>query len=235
MRTKCCIGLFVTGLLCHYSFAQSNLPDRGVYVSYVKNIRDSTLVTGFYNVTSKYYQEPYDFNHHVEYKQHIEDIPFKNPGIFSKKATAHYVHSSYSIVAEEKFGFIRNLKGTDRVYQVNPFPVSAKDNIIRVYDFKNYERDSTFDIGLTIKLNFCIDSNLCANRDMDIEKCPLTGLVINNELVAVSRTYYKNEAPNKSSSYVERYFVFVFPKQTEEQVESYKKQLFQQTLYKHEN
>ena len=104
-------------------------------------------------------------------------------------------------------------------------PVSLKENIIQIEDYQIYERDITIRLELKIKLDFCADSNLCANYySSDDRKCPQIGMVINNQLVVTTKIYKKEQLYYKSGQF-DRYIVFIFPQQCAVELEKYKKDL----------
>jgi hypothetical protein len=232
MKIKYGINLFIMGFLFNNNtIAQSYKYESEIYKAYIKNLQDSALVTGFYKVTLKYLTEE-DYNYHIEYKQNIKDIEVKKDFlIFKRKIKIHYVYSTSNIVAKEKKSYNRYLPGTHLAYQINPFPIALKENIIRIYDYKKIEPDSSFNAGLIFKLNFCVDTGLCMNNELNHKERSQIGLVINNQLISVSDIYIK-EKLNYSGSLYEQYLVFIFPKQIANKIEYYKKELFRQTLIK---
>lgn len=229
------ICLIILGLFVEYSSAQSNYPDCGIYLLYSQNIEDSTLATGIYKVSSNFldYDEWLNKDYRVEYKQHDNEIEIEKPTILSKrKVKTHYIYSSSSVIAEDKpmySGFVKKLIGTNEKYKINPRPIALKENVIRIYDSKHLNRDSTFYRGLTLKIDYCSDTSICKNPYNSCAEDPKIGLVINNQLVAVT-SYYIRYNPYRAN-YVEKYLVFHFPNKTVVEVEKIKKVLFRQTLY----
>lgn len=118
-------------------------------------------------------------------------------------------------------------------FQINPFPIALKENVIRIYDFKKIEVDSLINLGLTFKLDFCNDTGIFVNYYSDSEKHSTIGLVINNKLISVTNIYIKEEL-NYTKRQFQRFLVFTFPKQTQVKVESYKRAFFNQTLIRNE-
>jgi hypothetical protein len=125
------------------------------------------------------------------------------------------------------------LPENDLPFQINPFPIALKENVIRIYDFKKIEVDSLINLGLTFKLDFCNDTGIFVNYYSDSEKHSTIGLVINNKLISVTNIYIKEEL-NYTKRQFQRFLVFTFPKQTQVKVESYKRAFFNQTLIRNE-
>lgn len=235
MKNRIYICLITLGLFIDYSSAQSIKQDCGMYLLYLKNIQDSTLATGIYKIGYNFmYEDDWRFkNYRVEYKQHVNDIEIEQPAVFSKrKVKTHYIYSTSSVIAEDKpkyIGFARKLDGTNEKFKINPLPIALKENIIRIYDSKHLNNDSTFYPGLTLKIDYCSDTSICKDPYNRYAEDPKIGLVVNNELVAVT-SYIIRFKPYRAKN-IEIYLEFYFPHKTVEEVEKIKKVLFRQTLY----
>jgi len=234
MKIQIGICLLMLGFFMVPAKAQNSIQEGEICISYLKNLRDTNLVNGIFKVTPCLMDENYsDKNYRAEYTQHIDDVEIESYFLlFKRKEKAHYVHSSSKLIEEEnpiRKKFERKLKGTDNLYLVNPYPISLKNHVIRIYNFKQYNRDSTFSNGLTLKLDFCSDSANCVNAQ-NKNKYPEFGLIINNQLIATTSIFI-NEKTSYSDAYNKKYMAFIFKDQSLEDIEKYKLMLFNQTLY----
>jgi hypothetical protein len=197
MRTKYYLLVLVFLMVMDLSKAQNNRLEYSIDHAFRINLHDSSLITGFYFLT------PYDIyeyqrTYRAEYTQHADDIMIKRPvQTKGRRIKGHYVYSTTKIVdATNPMAdkFVRQIKNDGELYLVNPLPIATQENIIRVYNYNNFSNDSLNSLsGLTFKLNYCTDSLLCANNINDQRSCPVIGLIINNQLVALTQVYIKHD------------------------------------------
>jgi hypothetical protein len=231
MSGKISFVLLLFILLLNSAFAQVGKNEIEIYNAYLNNVKDSCLATGFYKISLKslYIYEDYKFN--IEYNQKIKDVEVEKHFMFFKhKVKYHHVHSESYTDKKIKDKFIYNLIGTNVYYQINPFPIALKNNIIRIYDCSIKSYDSTYSsLGLTLKLDFCADFSVL-NR-YNTYNSDLVGLVVDNQLIFIADNYFKEETIDHNKRF-DRYFVLCIPKNNSNNIDYYKKILYKQTLFK---
>ena len=198
----------------------------------MENPNDSVLKTGFYLMGWSYPDFRFWDNRSfkVEYTQIEKDVNLKQKVLFfNRTKKAKHIRSTYKIRDLDKewiTKFIRklNYQNSAREFVVNPMPFATKENIMRIYDGRVYNADSTIvNPALIIKLNNVVDSltqTIFENRE---KKIPV-GLIINNELVVSSVEYWT------SKNYF--FMSFVFYDTHAENIEYYKSIILNQTLIK---
>jgi hypothetical protein len=229
MKLRICIAIFVASICSIHAFTQEAVQEKFVYNTYYGNIRDTTLSTGIYYIGSTYVSDE-DYKYHVEYTQEQKDIEtVRNFLLFRKRIPMHYIHSKGEIVSERKVDFIREMKDEWDTYRVDPLPLAAKENIIRVYDYSHIEYDSTITHGLTFKLSYCNDTSFKKLGRSPRRRDTEAGLIINDKLISAALAYF-NEYPHGKNVPKDKYMVFLFPEYTKEEVDKIKQHLFHQTL-----
>ena len=216
-------GLLLMALLLNLleCAAQKYNAESEVALSYLHNMRDTTLATGFYKIYTLYNDE--DWSYKVSYKQTQKVVDVKRRFLlFQKSEPMRYVYSTAKAEVDTGKNFIRTFRKIDREFKVDPLPVAARQNIVRADTFRIKSSDSTFYYRVNVYVNFIDDSSLCVvgeNRN----KCPLIGMIINNQLVAVTNEYYKQY----NGAFYRRYLVFEFHKENVSQVKKYVESIIQ--------
>jgi hypothetical protein len=189
----------------------------------LNNTHTSVLSDGFYVVKPVY---RYDTKYKVSRTQHTDTIILEKKFLFfKKKIKAFHVYSTDKVTEYDSiYPMDRLLAKTEHNFEVDPYPVALKKNIIRVYESQIENRDSTITEGLTFKLNYFDDSLLCEtpyNND-----CPLIGLIQNNQLTEVTEYYEYGKSRrsyrNKKRQYITFFFTHYSNKEAEELIEKLK-------------
>jgi hypothetical protein len=188
-------------------------------IIYVRNLRDTALSTGFYKINPMFNEE--DWTYKVRYTQTQKVVDVKRRFlVFGKSEPMRYIHSTVKREVDPAKNFIREFRELE--YKVDPLPLAVRQNVVKADTFKIKTSDSTFYYRIHFHLNFIDDTSLCINGE-PIKKCPLVGLVINNQLIAIAELYNKQF----NGTFYRRYLVFQLYKKTQQQLEMYIQEVVQ--------
>jgi hypothetical protein len=203
----------------------------------MENPNDSVLKTGIYFLRRNF---EFDFslwdskNFTVEYTQVEEDINLKKKVLFfNRTKKAKYIYSTFNIKGANfyytwlsKFARKGKILGRkEEEFLINPVPIATKENIMRIYDCKSYNADSTIVYpGLVIKFNNRTDS-LTQVVLKTLGNHKYLGLVVDNKLVAFSFRHWFIEENTF-------FLTLIFYDTSAEEMEYYRNILFKQTLIK---
>jgi hypothetical protein len=84
MNIKYIIVIFFLIFLFQNSIAQDYKSECEIYNAYKKNLKDSILVNGFYEVSQEF-PSPEDFNYQVKYNQNVKEIEVEKNILFFKR------------------------------------------------------------------------------------------------------------------------------------------------------
>ena len=225
-----CLKLYIIFILFYGAVetinAQNELLEYYLLKTSVNNRQTMSLADGFYPVKTVYRETRYK----SERKRYVDTTQtYTGFGFFKKEVKTYHVYSENKVEPDTAFyPFDRLHTNTKRYYNVDPYPVALRKNILRVYESEVNEYDSILTEGLTFKLNHWQDSLLCkktSNRD-----CFEIGLIINNQLVEITQIelYGKTRAPGNQKNY--HYITFFFRHKTQEEIDALKEKLLINSL-----
>lgn len=200
------------------SAAQKYNAEGETALAYVRNLRDTTLATGFYKISPMFNEE--DWTYKVRYTQTQKVVNVKRR--FRKSEPMRYIYSTSRSETDTGKNFIRKYSNFDRDFKVDPLPVAVRQNVVKVDTFRIKNSDSTFFFRVNVHLNFIEDSTLCTNGE-NKKKCPLIGMVVNNQLIEITNVYHKQH----NGLFYIRYLEFEFYKTDIQQIEKFIKAIVQ--------
>ncbi len=182
---------------------------------YIRNLRDTTLATGFYRIYPMFNEEDWTYKVRYTQTQKVVDVKRRFP-IFRKSQPMRYIYSTAGSEVDSGKNFVRKYGKFDHDFKVDPLPVAVRQNVVKADTFRIKINDSTFFYRVNVHLNFIADSTLCINGE-NKKKCLLVGMIINNQLVEITNVYYKQY----NGSFYRKYLVFEFYKKNVQQIEKY--------------
>jgi hypothetical protein len=129
-----------------------------------------------------------------------------------------YIHTTVRSELEIGKNFIRNFGRFNLEYKIDPLPIAVLQNVINTDTLKIKSTDNSINYRVNIYFNFIEDNSLCINGD-NKKRCPMVGMVVNNQLIGIATMYNKSYY---GSDY-ERFLVFEFSEEKVDLLEKYLK------------
>ncbi len=220
MLLKFKISLIIIFVASGYIFSQKN-DDCLINEIQLKNLTDSSLYTGFYEIMKMSYIEIEEYDNKVEYKQEVKKIKYSKKVLFFKrKKEAVLVRNIPKITSkysEKAFEKVLN-ENEEYKYKLNTRPILINRHIDSI-NIVSYN-----DSLSTLKIKFNKKGNTIMNKFSE-EGLKDIGLVVNNKLIKFISISDINKSFNGYPSYNFNHFELQFSNCTKEEIENVKKDL----------